>query len=111
MCCCVELAWAAGCCRKVICYSSVVLVCNTAIRAQMADLIGEDSTRTFYNAWLANHTRRVDIDSMKAWGFNSVRLPMHYNLYTLPADKETEPGKQTWLEKGFQMTDSSAGLV
>jgi aryl-phospho-beta-D-glucosidase BglC (GH1 family) len=76
------------------------------IRAQMAELIGEDSTRAFYNAWLANHTRRVDIDSMKAWGFNSVRLPMHYNLYTLPVDKEPEPGRQTWLEKGFQMTDS-----
>ncbi|OQP45711.1 cellulase family glycosylhydrolase [Niastella populi] len=76
------------------------------IRAKMAELIGEDSTRTFYNMWLENHTRRVDIDSMKAWGFNSVRLPMHYNLYTLPAEKEPEPGKQTWLEKGFQMTDS-----
>lgn len=76
------------------------------IRAQMAELIGEDSTRTFYNAWLANHTRRIDIDSMKAWGFNSVRLPMHYNLYTLPVDQEPVAGKQTWLDKGFQMTDS-----
>jgi endoglucanase len=76
------------------------------IRAQMAELIGEDSTRTFYNAWLANHTRRIDIDSMKAWGFNSVRLPMHYNLYTLPIDQEPVAGKQTWLEKGFHMTDS-----
>ncbi|HUP11545.1 MAG TPA: cellulase family glycosylhydrolase, partial [Niastella sp.] len=76
------------------------------IKAQMAELIGEDSTRTFYNAWLANHTRRIDIDSMKAWGFNSVRLPMHYNLYTLPVEQEPVAGKQTWLEKGFQMTDS-----
>jgi endoglucanase len=76
------------------------------IKAQMAELIGEDSTRTFYNAWLANHTRRIDIDSMKAWGFNSVRLPIHYNLYTLPVDQEPVDGKQTWLDKGFQMTDS-----
>jgi endoglucanase len=76
------------------------------IRSRIAELIGEDSTRTFYNAWLANHTRKIDIDSMKAWGFNSVRLPMHFNLYTLPVDQEPEPGKQTWLNKGFQMTDS-----
>ncbi|WP_207511114.1 cellulase family glycosylhydrolase [Longitalea luteola] len=76
------------------------------IRSRIVELIGEDSTRIFYEAWLANHTRKVDIDSMKAWGFNSVRLPMHFNLYTLPADQEPEPGKQTWLEKGFQMTDS-----
>ncbi|OQP51109.1 glycosyl hydrolase family 5 [Niastella yeongjuensis] len=76
------------------------------IKARIADLIGEDSTNAFYNAWLANHTRRIDIDSMKAWGFNSVRLPMHFNLYTLPVDKEPEPGKQTWLDKGFRITDS-----
>src|ERR1044072_153289 len=76
------------------------------IRTQMVELIGEDSTRTFYDTWLANHTRRIDIDSMKAWGFNSVRLPMHYNLYTLPVEQEPVAGKQTWLDKGFQMTDS-----
>lgn len=75
------------------------------IRSRIVELIGEDSTRNFYNAWLANHTRKIDIDSMKAWGFNSVRLPMHFNLYTLPVDQEPEPGKQTWLEKGFKMTD------
>jgi endoglucanase len=76
------------------------------IRSRIADLIGEQKTQTFYNSWLANHTRKIDIDSMKAWGFNSIRLPMHYNLYTLPVDQEREPGKQTWVEKGFQMTDS-----
>jgi len=43
---------------------------------------------------------------MKSWGFNSVRLPMHYNLFTLPVEKETVKGQNTWLDKGFQMTDS-----
>ncbi|HEX6427522.1 MAG TPA: cellulase family glycosylhydrolase, partial [Niastella sp.] len=76
------------------------------IRSRIADLIGEEKTQTFYNTWLTNHTRKIDIDSMKAWGFNSIRLPMHYNLYTLPVDQERDPGKQTWLNKGFQMTDS-----
>ncbi|THU36891.1 carbohydrate-binding protein [Niastella caeni] len=76
------------------------------IREKIADLIGEEKTNEFYNAWLSNHTRKIDIDSLKAWGFNSVRLPMHYNLYTLPVDKEREAGKQTWLEKGFRLTDS-----
>jgi endoglucanase len=76
------------------------------IRGRMTELIGETQTTAFYNAWLANHTRKIDIDSMKAWGFNSVRLPMHYNLYTLPVDKEPVAGKDTWLDKGFRMTDS-----
>jgi hypothetical protein len=76
------------------------------IKARLTELIGAEKTEAFYSAWLANHTRKIDIDSMKAWGFNSVRLPMHYNLYTLPADQEPVKGENTWLEKGFQITDS-----
>src|SRR5437762_3092868 len=48
-----------------------------SIRSRIVDLVGEDKTQTFYNTWLANHTRKIDIDSLKAWGFNSIRLPMH----------------------------------
>lgn len=76
------------------------------IRARIAGLIGEARTGEFYEAWLNNHTRKIDIDSLKAWGFNSVRLPMHYNLYTLPVEQEPVAGQNTWLEKGFRMTDS-----
>src|SRR5690348_9917658 len=46
------------------------------IKARLIELIGAEKTGNFYAAWLANHTRKIDIDSMKAWGFNSVRLPM-----------------------------------
>jgi len=76
------------------------------IRERIDSLIGPAKTQEFYDAWLANHTTKADIDSMKVWGFNSIRLPMHYNLYTLPIEKETVKGKNTWLEKGFAMTDS-----
>lgn len=76
------------------------------IKKRISELVGEARTQAFYDAWLANHTRKIDIDSMKAWGFNSVRLPMHYNLYTLPVEEEPVAGKHTWLEKGFRMTDS-----
>jgi len=34
-----------------------------------------------------------------------VRLPIHYNLYTLPVEQESVAGQNTWLEKGFKMTD------
>ncbi|MFN7117028.1 MAG: cellulase family glycosylhydrolase [Saprospiraceae bacterium] len=76
------------------------------IRKNLEDLVGKEKTATFYNAWLANHTRKIDIDSLAAWGFNSVRLAMHYNLYTLPVEAEPVPGQNTWLEKGFALTDS-----
>jgi aryl-phospho-beta-D-glucosidase BglC (GH1 family) len=76
------------------------------IRSKIQDLIGATNTAAFYAAWHANHCTRKDIDSMAAWGFNSVRLPMHYNLYTPPIEDEPVPGTQTWLEEGFALTDS-----
>ena len=76
------------------------------IRQEIETLIGAADTDSFYNAWLHNHVQKVDIDSLKSWGFNSVRLPMHYNLYTLPIEDEPVPGQQTWLTKGFELTDS-----
>ncbi|HER39718.1 MAG TPA: glycosyl hydrolase family 5, partial [Salinimicrobium catena] len=79
------------------------------IKEHIQELIGKNKTEEFYEAWLQNHTRKFDIDSLKSWGFNSVRLPMHYNLYTLPIEEEPVQGENTWLEKGFQMTDSLLG--
>lgn len=69
-------------------------------------LIGKEKTEEFYQNWRQNFIQKKDIDSMKKWGFNSVRLPMHYNLYTLPVEDEPVAGVNTWLEKGFQLTDS-----
>ena len=76
------------------------------IKEKIADVVGAEKTKSFYDQWLANHTTKKDIDSLAAWGFNSIRLPMHYNLFTLPVDEETVKGQHTWLNKGFAMTDS-----
>jgi endoglucanase len=73
---------------------------------KIEELIGPADTDLFYESWRANHVRKADIDSLKAWGFNSVRLPMHYNLYTLPIEDEPVAGQHTWLETGFDLTDS-----
>lgn len=76
------------------------------IEADIEALVGKERKEEFYEAWLANHTREIDIDSMKAWGFNSVRLPMHYKWFTPPIEEEPVPGEITWIEKGFEMTDA-----
>ena len=76
------------------------------IKQRIASILGTEQANAFYKSWLSNHTTRSDIDSLHAWGFNSVRLPMHYNLFTLPAEEEPEPGKNTWLPTGFVLTDS-----
>lgn len=76
------------------------------IKNKIEELIGEADTELFYEKWLENHVRQIDIDSLKSWGFNSVRLPMHYNLFTLPIEEEPVPGENTWLDKGFELTDN-----
>ena len=81
------------------------------IREKITELVGPEKAAAFYDRWLANDIRKIDIDSMAAWGFNSVRLPMHYALYTLPVDKEPVAGKDTWVEKGFGVDGQSAELV
>ncbi|WP_315820377.1 hypothetical protein [Paraflavitalea speifideaquila] len=58
------------------------------IKAKIEEVVGKEKTEQFYKAWLDNHTTRADIDSMAAWGFNSMRLPIHYNLFTLPVEEE-----------------------
>lgn len=75
------------------------------IKEKIAELIGEDGMNAFYKAYLKNGITKQDIDLLAQSGFNSIRLPMHYNLYTLPIEKEPVKGKDTWLEEGFKMTD------
>lgn len=75
------------------------------IKEKIAELIGENGMQAFYKAYLKNGITKQDIDFLAKAGFNSIRLPMHYNLYTLPIEKEAVKGKDTWLEEGFKMTD------
>jgi aryl-phospho-beta-D-glucosidase BglC (GH1 family) len=75
------------------------------IQQKITDLIGVENTQEFYKAYKLNGITKKDIDSLAAWGFNSIRLPMHYNLYTLPIEQETVVGENTWLDEGFKMTD------
>lgn len=77
-----------------------------ALKKKIAELIGEDGMNEFYDRWLKNHCTKADLDSMAKWGFNSIRLPMHYNLFTLPIEKESVAGQNTWLDKGFTLVDS-----
>jgi len=76
------------------------------IKEKIAEVAGEDGKNQFYKAYLKNGITKKDIDSLAKWGFNSIRLPMHYDLYTLPIEKEKVKGQNTWLEKGFKMTDN-----
>jgi len=70
------------------------------IKERIKDLIGETNTETFYETYRQNYVTRADIDSIKKWGFNSIRLPFHYNLFAVNSNPPV------FLEKGFQIIDS-----
>ncbi len=76
------------------------------IREKLVDLMGEEKTDTFFQKWRENHFTKQDVDSLAAWGFNSIRIPMHYNLFTLPIDEEPVQGENTWIETGFELIDN-----
>lgn len=70
------------------------------IRAKISALIGETNTETFYQTYRNNYVRKIDIDSLASWGFNSLRLPMHYNLFA------TNTNPPNFLNTGFDIVDS-----
>lgn len=86
--------------------SSDVADTQHEFRARLEDLMGVEKTDDFFNAWLDNHVTKKDVDSLAVWGYNSIRLPMHYNLFTLPIEDEPIAGENTWLTKGFELTDN-----
>ena len=70
------------------------------IKKKIRDLVGSANTETFYDVYRKNYVRKIDIDSIKSWGFNSVRLPLHYNLFI----DTTNPGQ--FNDEGFIFIDS-----
>ena len=68
-------------------------------------LVGADNTNQFYQNWLDNFVTEADINAIAEWGFNSVRVALHYNLLTLPIEEEPVEGDNTWLEAGFERID------
>ena len=71
-----------------------------ALKAKLAALIGTAETEKFYTNWRNNFMRKQDIDSIAALGFNSIRVPMHYNLFRrcFAADPQND--------EGFRLIDS-----
>lgn len=78
---------------------------HTEFRTKLDQEIGEERTAEFYQDWLDNHMTKVDLDSMKAWGFNAIRPALHYKWFTLPIQDEPVSGQHTWVNAGFEKLD------
>ncbi len=69
-------------------------------KRKLTDLVGAASTKAFFDAWLANHVTQDDINQIKAWGFNAVRLPLHYEYFVNLGTPDV------WNEQGFTLLDN-----
>ncbi len=72
---------------------------ETELRNKIQDLIGTTNTQEFYKAWNDTYTTKKDIDQIAKWGFNSIRLPLHF-AKLISIDK---PG--VFFEEGFATID------
>ena len=72
----------------------------TEIENKVIDLVGQTDADSFFENYRKNFVTKADIDSISAWGFNSIRLPMHYKFMT-PKDQPF-----VYIEKGFAYIDS-----
>ena len=70
----------------------------TTIRNDIIDVIGEAGAEQFYAAYHENYVTREDIAELAEWGFDHVRMPFHYNMFS--------PARGVWSEWGFEVTDS-----
>ena len=69
-------------------------------RQKVEALIGTTKTDEFFKLYRANFVTRKDVQQIADWGFNSIRLPMHFNLLT-PQDAPF-----SYSEEGFATIDS-----
>ena len=70
----------------------------TTIRNDIVDVVGEAGAEQFYTAYHENYVTREDIAELAEWGFDHVRMPFHYNMFS--------PYRGVWSEWGFEVTDS-----
>jgi endoglucanase len=69
-------------------------------KQKLTTLIGSQNTSLFYDTWLKNHVTHKDINQIKAWGFNAVRIPVHYEYFV------NKGAGIIWNDQGFILLDS-----
>ena len=63
---------------------------TSVIEQQIKDLVGDSATSSFYQNYYSSYVTEADIVQLSEWGFNSLRVPFHYNclLYTSPSPRD-----------------------
>ena len=69
------------------------------IRQQIEGLLGTQGADRFFEIYRAKYVAEKDIAAIAEWGFDHLRLPMHYNLLY-------DPDTGTFIESGFELIDT-----
>ena len=69
-------------------------------KQKLSALVGPESVKNFFDSWLTNHVTQNDINQIKNWGFNAVRLPLHYEYFVNLGTPDV------WNEQGFTLLDN-----
>jgi len=69
-------------------------------KQKLSALVGPESVKNFFDSWVTNHVTQDDINQIKAWGFNAVRLPLHYEYFVNLGTSDV------WNEQGFTLLDN-----
>ena len=69
-------------------------------KLKIEELVGVQKADEFFKLYRSNFVTRKDVQKIAEWGFNSIRLPMHFNLLT---PQETP---FVYSEEGFAIIDS-----
>ncbi len=72
----------------------------TEIYNLVNNALGQQAGGEFWKRYRQEYITKVDIDSIASWGFNSIRLPMHYEFFT-PKDSP-----YVYINEGFDIVDS-----
>ncbi len=67
------------------------------IESNIIDLVGEENTVAFYQAYYENYITEADVAFIAANGFNALRVPFHYKFFS------PTPGE--YVQDGFNLID------
>lgn len=74
----------------------------TKINSLISDLIGENDTAEFWRLFREFYVTEKDVEQLVEWGFDHIRLPLHYNLFYNISDR-------SFIEDGFTLLDTFLG--
>jgi len=72
----------------------------TEIHNKISSLVGTANADTFFQMYRKNYITRKDVEKIAEWGFNSIRVPLHYQLFT-PKDSP-----YVYINAGVTLIDS-----